>query len=65
MNDQLIWKNCSCVRHEGHVLWATSSNFKIKLEGLSNQLPPTPTLIFDLDLPKFKHLVPYGQGYDW
>jgi len=37
-----------------------------KLEGRSvERIPFPPTLTFDLDLPKFNHLVPRGQGYDW
>jgi len=37
-----------------------------ELEGHSvERVPPPSTLTFDLDLPKFNHLVPCGQGYDW
>jgi len=28
------------------------------------RIPPPPTLTFDLDPPKFNHLVPCGQGHD-
>jgi len=35
-----------------------------KLEGFSRVHTSPPTLTFDLDLPKFNHLVPCGQGND-
>jgi len=29
------------------------------------RIPPPLTLTFHFDVPKFNHLVPCGQGYDW
>ena len=44
----------------------THAYFISTLEGRSvERIPPPPTLTFDLNLPKFNHLVPCGQGYDW
>jgi len=39
--------------------------FVTNQKGSVERIPPPPTVTFDLDLPKFKHLVPCGQGYDW
>ena len=34
-------------------------------QGSVEPIPLSPTLTFDFYLPKFNHLVPCGQGYDW
>jgi len=48
--------------HSGQLLVRNST--KTIEERSVERIPPPPTLIFDLDLPKFNHLIPGGQGYE-